>query len=187
MGLIYETHRWDGLRWDDMHTKFHEDWLGHSSNIKVITSTVWEAVVLALLLRGIYYILRWHGFRWRDLHTNLHYDRLRHLSNITVITANVWETVMLVLLIEGTYGVRHWDDFMWYGIPSFMKIGTGVQAVLRFSLINVRGCNVGITDGRDLWITPTGSDIRNLIRGGDAHPDTQRARWSQKPTFIFSK
>jgi hypothetical protein len=35
-------------------------------------------------------------------------------------------------------------------IPSFMKIGAGIQAVLRFCLRNLRGCNVGITDGRDL-------------------------------------
>jgi hypothetical protein len=32
-------------------------------------------------------------------------------------------------------------------IPSFMKIGMGVQAILRFCLSNLRGCNVGITDG----------------------------------------
>jgi hypothetical protein len=35
-------------------------------------------------------------------------------------------------------------------IQSFIKIGTGVQAILRFCLINFRGCNAGITDGRDL-------------------------------------
>jgi hypothetical protein len=35
-------------------------------------------------------------------------------------------------------------------IPSLMKIGLGFQAVLRFSLRNLRGCNVGITDVRDL-------------------------------------
>jgi hypothetical protein len=34
--------------------------------------------------------------------------------------------------------------------PSFMKIDTGVQAILRFCLRNVRGCNVGITDGTEL-------------------------------------
>jgi hypothetical protein len=33
---------------------------------------------------------------------------------------------------------------------NFMMIGTGVQAILRFFLRNLRGCNVGITDGRDL-------------------------------------
>jgi hypothetical protein len=35
-------------------------------------------------------------------------------------------------------------------ITHFMKIGTGVQAILRFSFRNLRGCNVGITDGRGL-------------------------------------
>jgi hypothetical protein len=29
-----------------------------------------------------------------------------------------------------------------------MKIGTGVQAKLRFRLSNLNGCNVGFTDGR---------------------------------------
>jgi hypothetical protein len=33
---------------------------------------------------------------------------------------------------------------------SFMKAGTGVQALLRFCLSNLNGFNVGITDGRDL-------------------------------------
>jgi hypothetical protein len=35
-------------------------------------------------------------------------------------------------------------------VPRFMKTYTGVQAILRFCLRNLRGCNVGITDGRDL-------------------------------------
>jgi hypothetical protein len=35
-----------------------------------------------------------------------------------------------------------------------MKIGTGIQAILRISLRNLRGCDVGITDGRDILITP---------------------------------
>jgi hypothetical protein len=52
-----------------------------------------------------------------------------------------------------------WEGFMMYTIemasggmiyiPSFMKIGIGVQAILRFRLRNLRGCNV-ITDGRNL-------------------------------------
>jgi hypothetical protein len=46
---------------------------------------------------------------------------------------------------------------MWYDayIPSFMKIGTGVQAILRLCLNNLNGSYVGITDGRDLWIAPS--------------------------------
>jgi hypothetical protein len=35
-------------------------------------------------------------------------------------------------------------------IPSFMKIGTGVQAILRLYLRNLRGYNVDITGGKDL-------------------------------------
>jgi hypothetical protein len=35
-------------------------------------------------------------------------------------------------------------------LSSSTKIGTGVQAKLRFRLNNFRGCNAGITDGRDL-------------------------------------
>jgi hypothetical protein len=35
-------------------------------------------------------------------------------------------------------------------IPSFRKIGTGIQAILRFCLRNLRSCNVGISDGKDL-------------------------------------
>jgi hypothetical protein len=34
-------------------------------------------------------------------------------------------------------------------LSSFMKIGTGVQAILRFCFGNLNGCNFGITDGRD--------------------------------------
>jgi hypothetical protein len=35
-------------------------------------------------------------------------------------------------------------------IPSLVKIGASVQALLRSRLINLRACNVGITTGRDL-------------------------------------
>jgi hypothetical protein len=39
-------------------------------------------------------------------------------------------------------------------IPSFMKIGTGFQAILKFCLRNLRDYNVGITDGKEFLITP---------------------------------
>jgi hypothetical protein len=35
-------------------------------------------------------------------------------------------------------------------ITNFMKIGTGVEAMLRLCLRHMRDYNVGITDGRDL-------------------------------------
>jgi hypothetical protein len=67
-----------------------------------------------------------------------------------------------------------------------MKIGTAVQAILRFFLSHFKGCNVGITDGRDLYAveivsgtmiyTPSfikiGSSIYKLIRV--IHMQTQR-------------
>jgi hypothetical protein len=31
-----------------------------------------------------------------------------------------------------------------------MNIGRGIQRILRFGFRNLRGCNVGITDGRDI-------------------------------------
>jgi hypothetical protein len=35
-------------------------------------------------------------------------------------------------------------------LPSFMKIGTGFQAILMFGLSSLSGCNAGTADGRDL-------------------------------------
>jgi hypothetical protein len=59
--------------------------------------------------------------------------------------------VTLVLLIEGIYGGA--VEMAWCGtiyIPSEMKIGTGVETILRFCFRNLRGCNIGITHGWDL-------------------------------------
>jgi hypothetical protein len=39
-------------------------------------------------------------------------------------------------------------------IPIFVKIGTGVKAKIWFFLRNLRGCNIGITDGRDFLSIP---------------------------------
>jgi hypothetical protein len=39
-------------------------------------------------------------------------------------------------------------------IPCFMKIGIGIQAILRFYLSNLRGCNDCITDRKDLRSKP---------------------------------
>jgi hypothetical protein len=61
---------------------------------------------------------------------------------------------MSVLLMGGIYDVRCWDGFMRHEIPTFAKTGTCVQAMLRFFLRNLKGCDVGIADGRDILITP---------------------------------
>jgi hypothetical protein len=36
----------NGLRWHDIHTKFHGYWFGHSGNIKAITLTISEDAAL---------------------------------------------------------------------------------------------------------------------------------------------
>jgi hypothetical protein len=35
-------------------------------------------------------------------------------------------------------------------LPNSIKIGVGIQAILRFCLRKLEGCNVGITNARDL-------------------------------------
>jgi hypothetical protein len=58
---------------------------------------------------------------------------------------------VLVLLTGGIYEVcLEMDSCGVIYISNFMKMDTGAQAVLGFGLGNVRGCNVGITGGRDL-------------------------------------
>jgi hypothetical protein len=39
-------------------------------------------------------------------------------------------------------------------LQRFMKIDASVQGILRCCLRNFRGCNAGITDGRDFLISP---------------------------------
>jgi hypothetical protein len=40
-GCICEMHFYHGFMWHYKHTKFNGDRISHSSNIKVITSTIW--------------------------------------------------------------------------------------------------------------------------------------------------
>jgi hypothetical protein len=56
-------------------------------------------------------------------------------------------------ITEGRYFINCAVEMGLGGIiymQSFMKIGTYVQAILRGCLRNPRGCNVGVTDERDL-------------------------------------
>jgi hypothetical protein len=54
--------------------------------------------------------------------------------------------------MEGIYEVCCFDGLRWRDIyiQRFMKIGTGIEAVLRFYLVSLKRCNIGITDGWDL-------------------------------------
>jgi hypothetical protein len=45
--------------------------------------------------------------------------------------------------------MKYAAEMVSYGViyvKSFMKIGTGVKAILRFRLRNLRKCNIGVTD-----------------------------------------
>jgi hypothetical protein len=46
----------------------------HSSNIKVISSIMWEAVMFVLLMGGVYKVCHWDGLRWLDIHNKFHED-----------------------------------------------------------------------------------------------------------------
>jgi hypothetical protein len=54
----------DGFVLHDMETRFHEELLGHSSNIKVITSTILESAILVSLMEEIYEVRRSEAFMW---------------------------------------------------------------------------------------------------------------------------
>jgi hypothetical protein len=47
---MYEVRHWNGLRWQYIFINFHDDRFRHLSNIAVITATIWEAVILVLLI-----------------------------------------------------------------------------------------------------------------------------------------
>jgi hypothetical protein len=56
---------------------FYDSQFRHSSNIKVISSAVLEAVVLVLLMRGIYEMCDWDDYRWHNKLTKFHTDHFR--------------------------------------------------------------------------------------------------------------
>jgi hypothetical protein len=157
MEVIYEVHRWDGLRWHNVLTKIHKYWLVHSGNIKVITSTIWESAVLVLLMGRVWCTpLRWSQMAWH-MHTNFHDDRFRNSNTIKGTISTIWEAAVLVLLMKGIYDVRHWDGPRWHDIYTHTRFHENwhrLSSNIMFCLRNMRGCNVGITDGRDSWSAP---------------------------------
>jgi hypothetical protein len=55
----------------------HDDLIQAFKYYEVIASTILEATVPVLLMRGIYKVRRLHGLRWHDIHTKFHKARLR--------------------------------------------------------------------------------------------------------------
>jgi hypothetical protein len=121
--LLYWYYSWNGCLQhaiqmasgvDDISTKFHDERLRSSSNIKGIISTIWGYSV-GITDERIYDVRCWNGLKWHDILTEFHNNCFKHLSNITVIAATIWEVVMLALPFEGTY-----ED--WYRCLNNIKV-----------------------------------------------------------------
>jgi hypothetical protein len=63
-------------------TKVHEYRYRHLSCVTVITATVWEPVMLELLIESIYESRRWDGFMLYNIRTKFHEDWYRRSGNI---------------------------------------------------------------------------------------------------------
>jgi hypothetical protein len=72
------------------------------------------------------------------------------------------------------YAAKMWSGGMIY---KFMKFDTSSQLKLRFCLSNFKSSDVGITDGRNLQITPLW-----YVQAPYTYKHTD-----SKPTFIFFK
>jgi hypothetical protein len=84
------------------------------------------------ILGGEYDIRRENGLRSHDICTKFLHEHLKQLSNITVNIATISEEVM-ILMIEEMYKVCfEMVLFALICIPSLVKIGEGVQIILRF-------------------------------------------------------
>jgi hypothetical protein len=84
-------------------------------------------------------------------------------------------------------------------ISSLMKIGSGIQVILRFCLRNLKGCNGGITNGKDFMkyavemgsgamtyvssFIEIDSGIQKLLRG--IHIQTHRQQCDIISLFLF--
>jgi hypothetical protein len=148
---IYKIQRSDGTKWHHMRTKFHKKWFGHTGNIKVTTSAIWEAAVLVLLMGGVYDVRRWNGLRRHDIYTKFHENPFRQLSNIAVVIATIFENI----IIEGIYELCHWDGFMLHDMRTkFHEDWYSCSSNIKVCFRNLKGCNVCITGGRYLWSAP---------------------------------
>jgi hypothetical protein len=152
----YWYYWWDWF----MKTSFgmvHENWFGHSGFIEIITSTI-----RVLLTGRLYDVCHWDSLRWHDIYI---YIYIYIKPSFTKIGRGVQTIKGLPQKFERLQCWYYW----WKGsmkcatemgsggmayLPTFMKTGRGVKVILRFCLSILKGCNVGTTDGEDLWCTP---------------------------------
>jgi hypothetical protein len=105
--------------------------------------------------------VRWPQVAWY-IHTKFHGDWYRPSKNIKDLSQKFeklqywnywWEGFMIYAREMALCGMIYLPSFM-KSVQSFIKIGTGIQTVLRFCFRNCIYCIVGITSGRDLWSAP---------------------------------
>jgi hypothetical protein len=119
-------------------------------------SEIWKAVTLVLLMGVIFF----------KYDIEIDSGGMTYILSSTKIGSVIEETLRLILQLLG----RMWHYFYWsksftanaveidsYGVvylPSYMKIGTDVEGirVLRFCVRNLKGSNVGITNGKDIGV-----------------------------------
>jgi hypothetical protein len=103
MGVIYNVHRWDGIRWHDIHTKSHDDLFGHSR----VISQQFER------LQCWYYW--WEGFMMCTAEMasggmiNIPSFMKVGAGVQVLFSSEIWEATLLVLLMGRIYVVHHWD------------------------------------------------------------------------------
>jgi hypothetical protein len=131
MGRIYKVRRWNGFRWHDICTKFHDDRFRYLSNTTVITATIREALMLVSLIEGIYEVSRWDGFMWHDICTKFNENWYRRSRNIKVLHQKFERLKCWYYWWKGifNYVVEMGSSAMIY-VPSFIKIGLGTQKLI---------------------------------------------------------
>jgi hypothetical protein len=108
MGVVYEVHRWDGIRSHCIHTKFYEGYFVYSGNTMVITSTCREAAVLVLLMGRINDVCRYDDLRCYDI----------YITSFMTIGSGIRVRLILRSVpqqfnrLEGWY--YRWDGFRMY-------------------------------------------------------------------------
>jgi hypothetical protein len=117
------------IKWHDIHTKFYKNWFGHSGNIKVVASTIWEAAVLVLLMWKIYDVCDWDVMTYAY---QVHNPWFRLSSNVKNIKSTIWEAAVLVLLMRGICDLRYWDGLRWHNIVACSILETPFGLLLRF-------------------------------------------------------
>lgn len=92
------------LRYRDICTKYHEEWLGHSGNNEVISSASWEDALLVSPIGVIYTVQR--NSDGNGIHTKLHENWIGHSDIIKVISSALWKDSELVVEEFKMYAVE---------------------------------------------------------------------------------